>query len=42
MEIKDIMDSGFMIVPIILFVGGMIVSWNLGTLAIGLVEKESK
>ncbi len=42
MEIKDIMDQGYMIIPIILFVGGILVSWNLGSLAIGLVEKNGK
>ena len=38
----EIMDKGYMLVPIILFVGGIIVSWNLGSLGIGLVEKNSK
>lgn len=39
MEIKDIMDSGYMIVPVILFVGGLIISWNLGSLGINIVGK---
>ncbi len=38
----EIMDKGYMLVPIILFVGGIIVSWNLGSMGIGLVEKNSK
>lgn len=38
----EIMDKGFMLVPIILFVGGIIVSWNLGSMGIGLVEKNNK
>ena len=42
MEVKDIMDQGFMIIPIILFVGGIVVSWNLGAMGLGLVEKNSK
>ncbi len=39
MEIKDIMDQGVMIVPIILFVGGILVSWTLGGNAIRIVEQ---
>ncbi len=42
MEIKDIMGQGYMIIPIILFVGGIVVSWNLGSLGIGLVKKSDK
>jgi len=42
MEIKDIMDQGIMIIPIILFIGGIVVSWNLGGMGLGLVEKNSK
>ncbi len=42
MEIKDIMDQGYMIIPIILFVGGILVSWNLGARGLELVEKNSK
>ncbi len=42
MEIKDIMDQGYMIIPIILFVGGIVISWNLGKLGAGLVEKNQK
>lgn len=38
----EIMDKGYMIIPVILFVGGIIVSWNLGSLGINLVEKNSK
>ena len=42
MEIKDIMDQGIMIIPIILFIGGIVVSWNLGSMGLGLVERNSK
>ncbi len=42
MEVKDIMDQGYMIIPIILFVGGILVSWNLGSMGLSLVEKNSK
>jgi len=42
MEIKDIMDQGIMIIPIILFIGGILVSSNLGSMGIGLVERNNK
>ncbi|MHB8353674.1 MAG: hypothetical protein ACYDCF_04440 [Burkholderiales bacterium] len=42
MEVKDIMDQGIMIIPIILFIGGILVSWSLGGMGIGLVEKNGK
>ena len=42
MEVKDIMDQGIMIIPIILFIGGILASWSLGGMGIGLVERNNK
>jgi hypothetical protein len=38
----EIMDKGLLIIPVILFVAGILVSWSLGSSGIELIEKNNR